>query len=271
MRIGIYEDPGQTPYNPVLAFAEGVAALGHSVVYRNPSAFVPSQVETFDLVAVWGLHGQRDSVRAAYVEIGVPCIVIDLGFIKRREYFQVGIGCLNWLPATECPSDRLAALGIQLPDESHANPRGHVISCHQLPGDFAHRMDAAELNQWFRSMETGLARCTGKDVYPRPHPYVSTDSKRTPLSTLWPETWAILTYNSNSGHEALLAGIPVFCDECAPYALLGNTLGDDHDPRRPYFPSKPDLEAYFSRLAYAQWTLAEMETGEAFQFMENQL
>jgi len=71
----------------------------------------------------------------------------------------------------------------------------------------------------------------------------------------------VVTWNSNVGHEALLAGVPVVAHGPAAYAeLAGETL-----------PSVDARREYFHRVAYGQWTLDEMRSGACQRFIVDHL
>jgi len=64
-----------------------------------------------------------------------------------------------------------------------------------------------------------------------------------------------------AGHEALLRGVPVFCDSSAIYAPWANT--DITELAEPEF---TDTEDYFNRVGYAQWSMSEIADGTALEF-----
>src|SRR5690606_30504297 len=195
--------------------------------------------------------------------LGVPVLTLDWGYLKRvnsREehgsgHWQVGVGGLNRLPEFACPSDRFEALGITVA-ECGGNPDGYVLVCGQVPGDAAHGLGYEGYTSWLRDV---LSRYP--DAVYRPHPagaplfsYPRTDTG--PLADALAGARLVVTYNSNVGHDALLAGVPVIAEGRAAYAeLCGEEL-----------PSLADRLAYFHRAAYGQWTAAEMETGEPQRF-----
>lgn len=70
----------------------------------------------------------------------------------------------------------------------------------------------------------------------------------------------MVTWASNSANEALLMGIPSW--RLAPYHVNEAALTDLAlliDPPR------PDRLAAFQKLAWAQWALSEIASGEAFR------
>ena len=72
--------------------------------------------------------------------------------------------------------------------------------------------------------------------------------------------WAMVAYNSNSGVDAVLKGIPVFLSEkCGrSYPFANKDLDDINDP------VMPDRRQWAQNLAYDQWNNAELTSGEAW-------
>ncbi|MFC3338806.1 hypothetical protein [Paracandidimonas soli] len=261
MKVGIYF---RTAHPVATAIAAGFSV--HEVHHREPTLY-RGEVESFDLVVV---NGWRSGKRVAksYEAAGVPVLVVDFGYLKRvnapdeymQGHWQVGLGGLNRIPSFACPSDRFDALGLEI-TKAGGNPQGNVLVCGQVPGDAAHGMDAHSLREWLREKMREYP-----DAIYRPHPrggiaIPGHANNHQPLADALAAARLIVTYNSNVGHDALLAGVPVVCGPGAAYDdLAGESL--------------PSIEArreYFSRVAYGQWTAEEMASGEAQAFWLNHL
>jgi len=280
MKFGIYGQPNPHLDKPLLwSFAQGAEKRGHRVIWRNPAPFTPEQVEDFDAVVVLGMQPRKRLVVEAYNRAGRPAVVVDLGYLKREEYFQVGLNGLNWLPPFDCPDDRFRALGISRasrPRSTKKKPGVHIVIAGQKPGDGQHRMaDNQAVITWAQGVVDRIREITDRPIIWRPHPLAPvqpvrfaelSDPRERTLARDLDGAHALVTFNSNAGHEALLAGIPVFCDPSAMYAEVANT--DLSLIETPRWQSTKD---YFSRLAYAQWTLDEMACGECMAFLETLL
>src|SRR5690554_1980529 len=258
MKIGVYGHIGHKGARAVVA---GFQAIGHKAVICTAKYF-DGETEDFGLVVVVGEHSGH-KVAKAYKAIGAPVLTMDWGYFKRVNsrdehgtgHWQVGVGGLNRLPEFACPPDRFEALGIAVAERG-GNPDGYVLVCGQVPGDAAHGLGYEGYTSWLRDV---LSRYP--DAVYRPHPagaplfsYPRTDTG--PLADALAGARQVVTYNSNVGHDALLAGVPVIAEGRAAYAeLCGEEL-----------PSLADRLAYFHRAAHGQWTVAEMETGEPQRF-----
>ena len=258
MNIGVY---GHIGHKGVRAVVAGFQAIGHKAVIRTAKYF-SGEAEGFGLVVVAGEHSGR-RVAEAYREAGVTVLTLDWGYINRVNspaehksgHWQVGVGGLNRIPAFECPSDRFDALGVDLVERG-GDPDGYVLVCGQVPGDAAHGLGYNGYAAWLRDV---LSRYP--DAVYRPHPagaplYSHPVTHEGPLADALRGARLVVTYNSNVGHDALLAGVPVIAEGRSAYKELEGEELPCMDVRR----------AYFSRAAYGQWTVAEMATGEPQRF-----
>jgi hypothetical protein len=83
------------------------------------------------------------------------------------------------------------------------------------------------------------------------------------------DAWVMVTWNSHEATIALLHGIPVMY--CAPNFFLEDAafrMRDDPDSQMniispPYYDRLPAFEKY----AWCQWSLSELKSGEAFQWL----
>jgi capsule polysaccharide modification protein KpsS len=82
--------------------------------------------------------------------------------------------------------------------------------------------------------------------------------KQVSLDIALSETCHVVTYNSTLGVEALRLGIPMLCSDKAHFSAVANS---DRDTRK----------NYLDRLAYAQWKLPEIASGEAISYMLSQM
>lgn len=74
--------------------------------------------------------------------------------------------------------------------------------------------------------------------------------------------WALYTHSSNVGVDAVLAGIPVFCAPTCPAAPVGNL-----DLAAIERPAMPDREPWFNSLMAQQYTVDEMRSGLARDYV----
>lgn len=251
MRVGIHSS--QCPQ--ALALQAGFEALGWRTTWRSGQHYQQGQLENFDAVAVSGCRGNNRDVLRDYTAAGIPAFVIEWGYLKRADvgrdgYWQLGLGDLGWLPPMACKPDRWRALGLKM-----AKPHdGVTVIAGQMIGDASHPFgDAESMTRW----ALDAAAQEQGDVLFRPHPRsawiapagMALDTL--PLRESLARAGKVVAWSSNVGNDALLAGCDVRAYGPAIWAGV----------------SRENRREYFHRLAYAQWMLDEIATGEPVDFV----
>lgn len=256
---GVYAFDG---FGGMEAWISGLQSIGH--IGRRRSLWDYSGSEDFDAVVVFGLRGKGQKILADYRAKGVPVVVVDYGYIKRTNHahdwstghWQVSLNGLNRIPVFECPSDRFDALGVEIVERG-GDPNGYTLICTQTVGDASHGMSERGIEEWVKEQ---LA--IWKKPLLRPHPLEAELTYGAPLCQAKTLKEAlsgagrVVVANSNTGHEALLAGIPVTATMPAAYSELTGSL-----------PSLEKRRQYFRRAAYGQWTWREMCQGLPQKFL----
>lgn len=258
MRLGIY---GRIDRPVMAALHVGAVANEHYAVLRSMSDYTAGQTEDFDAVFAYGLRGKGQILLDDYTAIGIPVFVVDFGYLRRVNlgnepdgYWQMGLGGLNKAPHG-VPGDRFALLGIECQE-----PRtgGDIVAVFgQVPCDASHMLDVKPHARWARETVDRLA------AHWRPHPRDSLTKVNAPLAdgpldALWPRLARVETLCSTSGLDALIAGVPAVA-HMPERAIWGHLSGETH-------PGKAAVQDLCERVAYAQWTRAEMASGEAIEF-----
>jgi len=236
-----------------IALGESLRAMGHHVHFRNSRFWDETQFESCDLLFVGGRSRFRvvDYYRQKLPNIPIVCI--DWGYFARvnapseatEGHWQLSIGDdINLLPEAPCATDRVDSLGIKFARQG-GDPKGYVLIIGQVPTDTAVR--GIKFDRWVAEQ---------KEKYPdhkyRPHPTVQKSAKT--LEQDLAGARLVVTYNSNAGWEALVAGVPVLCDPCAAYAPLSGE-------KIPTIAKRRDL---FARAAYGQWKVSEADQAARF-------
>ncbi|HDR9153788.1 TPA: hypothetical protein QDB05_000207 [Burkholderia vietnamiensis] len=240
------------------AFADGLSVTGHTAHFRSISDHAKGETEPCDVVIVDGLRENGAQVLADFAKRGIPVVVADLGYVDRATgptdiegHWQLSIGGLNRLPAIDCPPDRIAKLGV-IPRIPHNDGTVTIIAGQHI-GDASHPFKTAEeIAAWAEQM---AEKIDGEVVF-RPHPLSPNVCPNLliddlPLAESLARAKAVVAYTSNIGNDALLAGVQPIANGPAIWADVALDARD----------------AYFAKLAYAQWTLAEIASGEAVRFL----
>ncbi|MCC9627624.1 hypothetical protein LOC68_04405 [Blastopirellula sp. JC732] len=196
-------------------------------------------------------------------------LVIERGFIHRDRYFMMGWGGLNGRARyfnRFSSSDRWMQLNV--PVDPWRKTGEHIVLCGQVPWDAS--VQHVDHVEWCQETARTLRQLTSRKIIFRPHPLAKDAiemqgpgidvvySKADSLLEDMENAWAVVTFSSNAGVEATLAGVPAFvCDEGAMgYPILNKDL------HRIESPIKPDRTQWLFDLAYTQWTLEEAAMGQ---------
>jgi len=245
------------PHYRADAVAAGAAVLGYRVV-RTP----PSRINPGDLLLTWNLHRHQSEIAAAYRSVGGHVIVAENGYIGRdpagQQYYALARdghnGSGRWWVGH---SSRWAALGI------HAAPRfdyrrdGYVLIVGQRGiGSDLMRSPA----NWHNAAAAAIERDFNRPVRIREHPGLRTPA--VPLVADLDGASAVVIWSSAVGVAALVRGIPVYY--AAPYWI--GALSATRLHRTLPSPRMAPGDALHV-IAWAQWSLAEIATGEPFRIL----
>lgn len=242
----------------------------------------PFDYEPSDVAVVFGtfkkavpLSWQRGKIIDGQKKAGKKVVVIDSGYVKRGEgegnYFACGLGGLNgWADFRnrDMPSDRWEKLNTPLIPWKRDGE--HIVLCGQVPWDAS--VQHINMEEWLHNTARHIRMLTDRQIRYRPHPLAIQYSPKKldgcttslePLSEDMKDAWAVVTYNSNSGVEAVINGIPNFClgSGAMTYGVCNLDLQDIESP------VMFDRDQWAFNLAYAQWTPEEMRLGKAWEHL----
>lgn len=267
MHVRVYT--GHDPvHNMVLrAFFDGCKAKEkHLVPFEE---YQPSDVAvvfgTFkkDIPASW----RRGVVIEEQKKRKKPVVILDSGYVKRgsgvNAYYACGLNGLNGhadFKNKNMPPDRWQALGVPLLPWRKTG--SHVVLCGQVPWDAS--VQHIDMIAWLHETAKLIRQNTDREIVYRPHPLAVKQSParlpgcRTSVVALKEDlnnAWAVVTYNSNTGVDAILHGIPNFClgTGSMTYGVSSRDLGL---LERPFLP--PHREQWAYNLAFTQWRPDEM-------------
>ena len=226
--------------------------------------------EPSDVAVVFGTYKKnvaRSYARGAIVksqkEKNLDTVIIETGYLNRgsgiQNHYAVGLNGINGradFKNRNSPHDRAEKLGIKLQDWKDGE---YIVLCGQVPWDAS--VDFSDHQDWLHKSARAIFLKTDKSVIFRPHPLCklkpiegtiySTRSLENDLK----DAFCCVTFNSNSGVEALVNGVPVFAfDEGSMvYSVSSHSFDDLENPL------KPDRTQWLSDLCYAQWKPDEFE------------
>jgi hypothetical protein len=149
---------------------------------------------------------------------------------------------------------------------------GYALLIGQVPGDMSLAKVNGSLDKWYAETATALT-AKGYKVRFRAHPVALKRGRRFimprgietmggPLDGAMAGASLVVTYNSNTGVEAVLAGVPTVAFDCGSMAwpVTGHAVDEV---------VTPDREEWAAQMAWKQWTLDEMRSGECWAHVGN--
>ena len=257
------------------AVERGVMALGYSPRVQVPHAFSRSQaIEAESLAGVFtiGLRGGSGEAAYHYASLGLPVGCLDYAHLRRpgEVRWRLTSPSIDWLPDfgdAAIPTDRLDRLGVEI--SSRRRVKGQVVLLvGQTSEDSAHGMPRSDFERWAIDALARIRSVTDSRVVWRPHPRETwelpgadgySDPDVETLDEALAKSWLVVTYNSTVGLDALVAGLPVVAEGPCVYKHLAGSVS----AMRSLEPaSGPELRELLAKLAWGQWTIDEVRSGE---------
>lgn len=143
----------------------------------------------------------------------------------------------------------------------------YILILGQVPGDAS--LQGRNLMPWYESVAYLAHQAYRRPVVFRPHPNVASKGIRQhprhtsicfagSLDEALRGAHLAVTFNSNSGVDAVLAGVPTltFDPGSMAYAVSGHKVGEV---------LKPDRDEWAHKLAWKQWRMSEITDGTALK------
>ncbi len=243
---------GNHDYGWRSGFAEGLRRRGWAV--REVDAYQPA-----DLVVKWGTRDRQ--VIATQAHFGGDLCILERGYLPcRMTYSSVSFGGgLNGRAVFRGPFDDSSRFDAHWKFEPWRVATGPAVVMGQVPGDMSLRN--VNIGEWYGRVVRGL-RANGWEVVFRPHPgarsrtmeLAGVEILQGTLADALAAAGLVVTWNSNSGVDAVLAGVPTvaYDDGSMVRSVAGRDISDI---------CFPDRSKWAARLAWCQYTLDEMKSG----------
>lgn len=237
--------------------------------------------EPSDVAVVMGVYKKkvpasyaRGSVIKAQKHNKLDCLILETGYINRgsgpENHYALGWNGLNGradFRNENSPPDRMEKLGVKLKDWKDGK---HIVLCGQVPWDAS--CDFVDHRKWLADAVENIKSVSSREIVFRPHPKAPLPNitgctySTKPLIEDLENAHCLVTFNSNSGVEALIEGVPVFgFDEgCMYWKICNKNWLDIENPQR------IDRTQWIQDLCYAQFTPQEMRSVEAWAHISKQ-
>jgi len=253
----------------VMAMVDGMRRHGVNVEMR-----LVKDAERCDVAVMWGV--KKAAIRTA----ASRSLILERGYVGDRFHFTSvgwdGLNGLAWRPEG-MPGDRWGRYFADRMKPWREARGKYVLVMGQVPGDASLR--GMDTHQWaFRVVQALKAARLEARVRrhlkdPTPSVRMSrrlADARRAYYETRpWEDALAdaawVVAYNSNSAVESVLDGVPTVTLDRGTMAYPVT----DHDPVKA--PTAHDRTQWAHDLAYAQWTIDEMASGDAWDYIKGGL
>lgn len=236
------------------SFSAGLSAAGFEVRKYNNQPARPG-----DVLLIWNRYAHLHDLATRFEKQGGIVVVAENGYLGMDEN-----GLQNYALARHAhngagtwnigETDRFAALGIELkPWREIGN---HILVCPNRSFGMPGMMMPPN---WANEARKRLQKITNRDIRVRPHP--GNIAPKKPLIDDLAGAWAVVIWASSAGVQALVHGIPVISE--SPFWICKSACIGFDELESPG--QKPDRLSALKMLAWAQWTLAEIESGLAFR------
>jgi|TARA_Y100000389_G_scaffold149128_2_gene148397 hypothetical protein len=276
VKFGLFTHNGALNSKPVFeAFANGVAHLGHEVVYNDINA---------DVAVIWSVlwHGRMSAnknVWDTFIKQNKKVIVLEVGALFRGTTWKVGINGINkdaTFPKGNNNSDRATQFGLELKPWNTDGSKIVICTQHDKSEQWT---NMPTINQWVGNMVNDIRAYTDKEIIIRPHPRckINIPGVRTIIPKQIPGTYddfdlefddvyAVVNWSSNPATQAVMAGIPVYT---GPSSLAWDVsikdLQNINDPKL------HDRTQWLNNLAYTEWSVPEISQGIPIKHLTSEL
>ena len=224
---------------------------------------IPQEVEDCDLAVVWG-HRQR-RIQDRQRSKGLHYLVMERGYIGDRfQWTSLGFDGLNGRAVFPAINDGMVRwnkhfAGYLKPWREQKTNIAIAVIMGQVPQDEA--VKSINFFDWASNIAKSLEQ-TGFFPVLRAHPgaarmeIAGVRKLEGSLDDALNQAALAVTYNSNSGVDAVLAGVPTYAAD--PGSMVFELSAKN------FCISRPDRGAWCAKMAYTQWNTEEIENGEAW-------
>jgi len=247
MTIYCYDD-GSKGSSPLLAsaFADG---FGGKVTQSRE--LLDGDVALFGSPVIW------DSVIQKAIKENRTWYYADHAYINRGRYYRVTKNRYQHTGEGDSNGKRLKAHGIEIkPWRTGA----HIVVC--PPDEVFARLMGIDATEWTERARQKLAEATDRPIIWRDRL-----GHKKQLTADLANAHALVTFMSNAAVEAIIDGIPVFCN--GPCAAQSMGKPDFSEIEYPIYPD--DRQRFLGVLADNQWTLDEIRSGQCKAWLDGHM
>jgi hypothetical protein len=238
------------------SFHAGLKAAGFKV-----HASQPTRGEPGDVLVVWNKYGQFEQIAKQFERGGGLVLIAENGYLGQDrdglQHYALAIDQHNgggrW---PQGDGSRFAALGLE-PQPWRTGGQKLVIRGQRGIGSQL----MASPPDWHGLAARALRSRTKRPIEIRPHPGSKAVTDKSHEQYL-ADAHALLIWSSSVGVKSLVMGVPVFY--AAPHWICEGAARRGLDALEQPLRDDALRLAALERMAWAQWSVAELATGEPF-------
>ena len=273
------------------AFNNGVMLHGDTAVVMSTTNYDLPEMDA-DVAVVIGVKGKSRKIIDDYGSLGKQFIYVDKGYLRiantfhdrlsRSLYYKISVNDfqpLKYLMDLDVPTDRWDNLqskhGIELKPFKYDGEEIIWLGPSQKYCDFHHLGDATLFSERMMKRLSKLSKHTivyrPKHSWKDAQPIQGTRFSRPPrkIEDEFVDAYALVVHGSNMSAEAIINGIPVVT--LGPAIARPVSLTDIEKIENRSTPTDARRLDWLSKIAYCQWTVAEMADGSAWEHVRSLL
>ena len=252
------------------ALAKGISRSGDTAIIRTER---DNDMSGFNAAVLWGYVTPCQDIVKRCRTMGIPFVFIDLGYWKRDKdgYFKVTLNERHphlYLMKHKMHDDRFKRLDLEIKPWRKPSDGHILIAGMSGKAAWSYKLGAQEYE---RDVAAQLSKLTKRRLVYRPKPnwveaqkIANTSFDRTtPLDKALSGAHCVVTHHSNVGCDAIIAGVPVISKIGAASVLQPYDLGMIERLQ-----CDGDRQQWANNVAYCQWTLKEMASGECWNHLK---
>ena len=269
MKFSLFNNFGAKNSGPVFsAFQDGLTKLGIQWNHHDMTA---------DIAVIWsvvwaGRMKQNKEVWDHFRSQGKSVIVLEVGMLQRGYTWKMGVNGTGADAYYGKHFDPTRPQKLKMNVRPWQKTSGNIIVAVQRHDSQQwHSMPAT--NIWLENITSQIMQFTDRPIIIRSHPRQSITAPRgcllehpSPIPNTYDDfdynnsinhSWAVINWNSGTGPQAILAGIPAFTGISSLAAPVANL-----DLANIENPSRPDRADWIIKLSHTEWTLQEISSGK---------
>lgn len=264
------------------AFLSGVRRHGDIGLERQLSFDIPDPLPACDIAAMVGVKSKR--LIQAHRSVGTHTLMLDKGYVrtevdsgmKNWKYWRVSLDShhpTRYLQRMSVDASRWNKLGIEMAPWRETGDKILFIGSSEKYHEF---YDLTDPTQYAQKWVKRIAGVTRLPIYYRPKPSwddaVPIDgtkfSRGGTIESALRDCHAVVTHGSNAVFEAIISGVPcVVLGDAVAKHISSTQIEDVAEPK---LANEAERLSLMHALAWCQWTIAEMRSGEAWAHIKSE-